>query len=154
MTNEEVMNSFRVLQQAMADFARVIESAVHDLRDKDQEISTIREQNESLTKDRASLSERLAQAENDLWQARREAREANAARDVAQGKADQLERELSEAKADAVKLREVILNVAAAADSIINPPAKQPEPPKPVEAQTPAPSYGHDPSQWQPEPRF
>lgn len=114
---------------ALQDMGRVLEAAVHDLKDRDEQIRVQQERISSLEEDNKRLQERLAQAENDLWAARREVREATAARDTVVSSNDSLTRQLAEAKEEGVKLREIILTVATSVDSVINPkPVTMPEP--------------------------
>lgn len=118
---DNLAEAYRNLKAALDDYAAKMQAAVNALRDKDEELRVVHDQNERLEQDNRRLQERLAQTENDLWQSRREAREAKGEMDTAQAQAKALETKLSALETEAKGLREIVLNVAALADPIINP---------------------------------
>lgn len=113
-----VAQSFR---DALERMGVVLEAAVYDLKDRDEQIRVQQERISSLEEDNKRLQERLAASEEQVWQSRREAREAIAAKDAATSSVESLSKALDESKAEGVKLREIILTVATSVDSVINP---------------------------------
>lgn len=113
-----IANSFSA---ALADMGRILEAAVHDLKDRDEQIRVQQERISSLEEDNKRLQERLAASEEQVWQSRREARQATDMARDANNVIETMTSQLNESKAEGVKLREIILTVATSVDSVINP---------------------------------
>lgn len=134
MNTQDITDAFNNLRtvagtfrDALDQMGRILEAAVHDLKDRDEAIRVQQERITGLEEDNRRLQERLAQTENDLWAARREARMAKDEAETVNTQLAVTAKQLAEAKTEGVKLREIILNVATSVDSIINPQAKAPE---------------------------
>src|SRR5262245_38419611 len=144
MNTQDILDTFAGVQQALTEMNRVltdtvskmrtvIEAAVHDLKDRDEQIRVQQERITSLEEDNRRLQERLAQTSNELYEEKRLHRatrddavmnkasyENQLASAIAEAKALTTERD--SLKAEGVRLREIILTVATSVDAVVNPP--------------------------------
>lgn len=114
MTNDEIMTVFRTVQQAISELGRVLEAAVAELRNKDEELRTVHDTNNRLADENARLRQRGYDLGDELAQARRAERDANSKALSAESERDILRKSLEDAQAECKRLREMILNVAVA----------------------------------------
>lgn len=131
MNTQDITDAFNNLRSVAGSFrdaldqmGRILEAAVHDLKDRDEQIRTQQERISVLEEDNRRLQERLAQSEEQGWQFRRDARNAKDEAEAVNTQLAATAKQLAESKAEGVKLREIILNVATSVDSIINPTPK------------------------------
>jgi len=146
-TNEvyAVLDQFKSASEALSSALRVIMGQLRDIQSENEQLNSA---NARLSDDNNTLRTRQHDLEGELFNARREGRQAIT--DYESGKAEviRLGVELASAQEECKKLREVILNVAAATDAIVNPKAPEVAPvkaPEPVQEAwgNPAPTGGN-----------
>ena len=138
---DDVTNALNAAQAAIAELSRVLSQALAQVNDISEENQRLHAANQSLTDQNGALRDQVSSAQSELWQTKRERDDITRDRDSAKAELETLRKQLEEAKAEAVKLREVILNVAAATDAIVNPRPVPEVTPTPPVTDTPAQSY-------------
>lgn len=117
-TNTETLSTaLREALEGLKKLSVVIEAAVNALRDKDEELRIVHDTNNRLTEENARLRERGSSLSDELYQARRETRDALQAKDAAESKVGSLTSQLEQANDECKRLREMILNVAVAIEA-------------------------------------
>lgn len=136
-TNEvyAVLDQFKAASEALSSALRVIMGQLKDIQSENEQLKSA---NDRLTQDYNAMRQRSSDLDGELFSARQEARQAKSDVSSLQGTIDAMTSQINTLQAEASKLREIILTVAAATDAIVNP--KAPEvalaAPKSEQAQT------------------
>lgn len=142
---------YAVLDQAKIAFealSTTLREVIGQMRDVQEENSRLHDANGKLTEDYNAMRQRANDLENELFQSRREARDAKSEVDVSRRALEDATKSLSEAQDECRKLREIILNVGALTDAILNPPKAPEVPSAPI---VPPVSASYPPAAGQPE---
>lgn len=123
----DTQNALQAAQTAFQTLATALTNALAQVKDMAEELIQVHAVNQRLEQENKAQSERIGELENSNWEANRAKRNAEYERDNLSREVETLKAQLAESKAEAVKLREVILNVATVTDPIINPRTPAPQ---------------------------
>jgi len=122
---QDTQNALSAAQQAFQTLAEALTNALAQVRAMSEELIQVHAVNQRLEQENKTQAERIKSLEDQVWNGNRANRDLGYERDNLTAKVASLEASLAESKAEGIKLREVILNVATATDSIINPRPKE-----------------------------
>lgn len=151
MDTNQVYEVLDRAQKSFEELSSTLRQVVGQMKDMAEENQRLHDANQRLTEENNKQREGVSSLSNELWEARREAREAKQSDELGKGTIFGLENALKAAQDECVKLREIILNVASLADPVVNP--KAPEVAKAPESYNP-PAYDQSAVHSANEPRF